>query len=76
MKRCYEYFDCTKTECPAYGSTDAPQCWDQEGTLCASEGIQLISDQLGHKKGACAFCEYAQSAGAKFFQKGPGQESD
>jgi len=58
MEKCYEYFVCTKKDCPAYGRKDV-KCWEIEATLChdlSVEHIQSVVSKSGFEK--CHLCIY------------------
>lgn len=57
LEKCYEYFKCTKVECILYGKEGNIRCWETEGTLCSSEGIEIIMEEEG-KMEACKNCSY------------------
>jgi len=64
LLKCWEYFNCHKTDCPAYMSTDL-RCWLQCGTYCHDDG------DGSHKEGewlekmeVCIECEVFR----KYFQ--------
>ena len=61
MKRCYEYFECKQTDCPARKIPDNKQCWEVKGTLCNSHGVEEIDSILGGRLYACENCSYYQS---------------
>ena len=67
MEECYEYFSCTKTECPAYGKKDV-NCWEAEETLCHHPLIEYFQEKLsevGKKKcDGCAYYMTARKGGA------------
>jgi rsbT co-antagonist protein RsbR len=50
--KCWEYLNCDKTECPAYGS-DEHRCWLIPNTFCRDE----IKGTYLEKIEACASCE-------------------
>ncbi|MCL5882509.1 MAG: GAF domain-containing protein [Actinobacteria bacterium] len=52
MIRCWEAMDCTKSDCPAYGSDDF-RCWLQCGTFCNNKCVQSTFRQ---KRDACERC--------------------
>jgi len=52
LKPCYEYFNCTDKECPAYGK-EAGKCWQCTTTHC--KGI-IMRNSL-EKLDACLSCE-------------------
>ena len=52
MIRCWEAMDCTKSDCPAYGSDDH-RCWLQCGTFCNNKCVQSTFRQ---KRDACERC--------------------
>jgi len=43
--RCWEMQECDKTDCPAYGQTDA-MCWFTEGTLCTGSPMGKFPEKL------------------------------
>ncbi len=61
MEKCYEYFNCTKTDCPMYGRKDV-NCWEIEETLCSHPALELIRKRIGIKIEACEKCIYFQSS--------------
>jgi anti-anti-sigma factor len=50
--KCWEYFKCDKTDCPAYGS-DELRCWLIPDTLCRDE----IAGSYLEKIESCAKCD-------------------
>jgi len=52
MLKCWEYFKCKKSDCPAYNSDDL-RCWLQCGTYCHDE----IQGTWLEKMEACIQCE-------------------
>jgi len=40
MELCYEYFRYEKTDCIVYGAPDPTECWEIEGTLGSSLGVE------------------------------------
>jgi two-component sensor histidine kinase len=40
LSRCWEYVECGKVTCPAYGNDDL-RCWSIPGTLCKSDSSSL-----------------------------------
>ena len=59
MKECYEYFNCTKTDCVKRQNPNIP-CWELDNTLCAGHynGYDYFSKTLGSKIETCKFCFY------------------
>jgi PAS domain S-box-containing protein len=55
---CWEILNCDKTECPAYGKTDAP-CWFTEGTLCTAAPMMGFPEKLD----ACRQCKVYTTRG-------------
>lgn len=76
MERCYEYFNCQKSDCVAHGATGEKPCWEMEETLCKCHDTQAISDTLGNKMGACTFCAYAEHCNAEFFRPIPVESNE
>lgn len=52
LLKCWEHFDCIKTECPAHGSNDYC-CWLMERSLCHTE----LEENWIDKFDACIDCE-------------------
>lgn len=50
--RCWERKGCTKTDCPAYGTTDV-RCWYRAGTYCGG----VIQGTFVDKCGECRQCD-------------------
>ncbi len=65
MEKCYEYFCCMQEDCPAYKAPDNIDCWELEGTLCNSHGIEMIASKLGGKEYACEYCIYFRNVVSK-----------
>ena len=59
MEKCFEYFMCNKTNCPAYSKAEASKCWETAGTLCHHYPTQEI--MIKYKKDKCAYCLYYKS---------------
>jgi PAS domain S-box-containing protein len=55
---CWEIENCDKTDCPAYGKTDAP-CWFTEGTLCTASPMMGFPEKLD----ACRKCRVYTTRG-------------
>jgi len=54
MEKCYEYFGCKQTKCPAYQSDDDIPCWDIDKTLCNNPAIKLVTTKNNEpKESAC-----------------------
>jgi len=63
MEKCYEYFNCSHTECQAH--SDNVTCWEVEGTLCNSAhtaGFQTKLNEIGSDSSKCNFCIYKKKA--------------
>ena len=45
MEECYQYFSCTKKDCPAYGKKDI-NCWEMEETLCHHPLVEYFDKKL------------------------------
>jgi len=63
MEKCYEYFNCSHTECRAH--TDGVICWETEGTLCNSAhtaGFQISLKEIGSDSSKCNHCIYKKNA--------------
>ncbi len=57
MEKCYDYFDCDKTECIMFQDKSDKPCWDTEGTLCFFSPLTpIIEANNGSKK--CDYCLY------------------
>ena len=52
LRPCYEYFNCTDTECAAYGK-EAGRCWQVASTHCKGRVMRNIIEKLD----ACLACE-------------------
>lgn len=57
MEKCYDYFDCNKTECVMFQDKDQKQCWETKGTLCFFPPLIPIVEEVNHKE-KCDFCLY------------------
>jgi hypothetical protein len=60
MEKCFEYFRCYKTQCPACDETGETPCWEVQGTLCHHEQTQEVI--LKHNKSKCRYCTYYKAA--------------
>lgn len=58
MELCYEYFRYEKTDCIVYGAPDPTECWEIEGTLGSSLGVEQVREKVGNKEDACKKCIY------------------
>ena len=59
MEKCYEYFNCTQTECKAH--TKDTVCWEIEGTLCSTShiaGFEKSLKEIGDGLSKCNHCAY------------------
>ena len=69
--RCYEYLRCNQSECPMYGKTDGPECWEVDGTLCYHHVFEEVRQELAgiEKKESCRLCgcPYYGAANPKSF---------
>lgn len=61
MKKCYEFFDCDKTDC-VRRTTDNLQCWEIDGTLCYDHSDFFIKLRalFENKIDVCSQCTYYQ----------------
>lgn len=59
MEECYEFFACKKTDCIKRSINNQP-CWEVEGTLCATHGVDIkeLQKGLGSKLEVCKYCIY------------------
>jgi len=57
MEKCYEYFDCNKTECIMFQKNGDQHCWETEGTLCFFLPLTSITKAVNQKE-KCDFCLY------------------
>ena len=58
LVRCFEVNQCTETDCPAHGTSEATRCWEIVGTFCRS-GVQ---ETLTGKLRDCPSCRVYQQA--------------
>ncbi len=56
---CWEYLDCTTTECPCHGAP-AQRCWQVAGTHCGGK----VQGTFASKRGHCEECPVYQHAAA------------
>jgi hypothetical protein len=62
METCYDYFDCTKTECTIQKNKKL-KCWEVEDTLCDTHNndLKLLQKLFESKKEYCELCFYYQT---------------
>jgi len=58
MEKCYEYLGCTKVDCIMRKLPEDKHCWEVEGTLCSSHGIEFIRKMTDKKIEICKDCIY------------------
>ncbi|MHB8858677.1 MAG: GAF domain-containing sensor histidine kinase [Thermoleophilia bacterium] len=58
LVRCWEFKDCDKTGCPAYGSGKDLRCWQVAGTHCGGEVQGVFAQKLGR----CERCDVFKAA--------------
>ena len=57
MEKCYNYFNCKKTECVMFQNKGEQSCWETEGTLCFFPPFKSIIEETNQKE-KCNFCLY------------------
>lgn len=57
MEKCYEYFDCKKTECTVFQHKGKKVCWETENTLCFFPPLTPLIQGVSQKE-KCDFCLY------------------
>ena len=68
MEKCYDYFDCNKTECVIFQNKGDKPCWDTEGTLCFFSALTpIIETNNENENEKCDYCLY-KSANYKEYE--------
>jgi hypothetical protein len=65
MEKCYEYLGCRKYDCIMHGRKDNKPCWEVEGGLCNTHGIEIMRKKNHGKKADVCFrsgCIYFKAA--------------
>lgn len=57
MEKCYDYFDCKKTECVMFQNKDDQPCWNTERTLCFFPPLTPLVEAVNEKE-KCDYCLY------------------
>lgn len=60
MERCFEYFNCKKTDCIAHNKTNETKCWDLKDTQC----VHPLFEHLKVKK--CSICLYFKTTNTRY----------
>ncbi len=58
MEACYEFLNCTKTNCAMYKRKGTMSCWELEEILCANPNLGALKNE---KKYKCEDCLYYKS---------------
>jgi hypothetical protein len=62
VEKCYEYFGCNMEDCKMFKLDDDRFCWEVEGTLCSSHGIEVLQSHSKIKLDTCMHCLYYKNA--------------
>ncbi|MDF1577603.1 MAG: hypothetical protein P1P81_04060 [Desulfobulbales bacterium] len=66
VDKCYDFFDCRKTECPMFIEGEERNCWDVPDTSCLlvedGESLEIDGDQKFFCKN-CLYYEHVNKSG-------------
>jgi len=66
MEKCYEYFACKQTDCIMHNNHTNQYCWEAEGTLSNTPGMDSITSRLNNSGvNKCTYCIYKQETLSK-----------